>query len=147
MHFYSNFYLRVNRVSGKNIFLAFIKMQSNTKIEKQLKRKTNPELVKTIIATKKSESWKEVAKIISGSRKKRKNVNLWEINKKTEEGEKVIVLGKVLSNGEINKKVEIIALDFSNKAKEKILKAKGNISSILDEIKKNPEMKGLKVLK
>lgn len=122
-------------------------MKSNTKIEKQLKRKTNPELVKTIIAAKKNKAWKEVAKILSGSREKRKNVNLGEINKEIKEGEKIIIAGKVLSNGELNKKVKIIALDFSDKAKEKILKVKGDISNILDEIKKNPEMKGLRILK
>ncbi len=121
-------------------------MKSNTKIEKQLKRKTNQELVKTIIAAKKSKGWKKIAEILSGSRKKRKNANLEKINKEAKEGEKIIILGKVLSNGELTKKVKIIALDFSDKAKEKILKIKGDASTILDEIKKNPEAKEIRIL-
>ncbi len=122
-------------------------MKSNTKIEKQLKKKTNPELVETIIAAKKNKNWEEIAKILSGSRNKRNDLNLGKINEEVKEGEQVIVIGKVLSNGELNKKIKIIALSFSEKAKEKILKAKGDMSNILDEIKKNPNAKGLRILK
>ena len=121
-------------------------MKSNTKIEKQLKRKTNPELVETIIAGKKKKNWGKVTEIISGSRKKRKDMNLGEIDKLAKEGEKIIIVGKVLSDGELNKKIKIVALNFSEKAKEKILKAKGEFSNIIEEIKKNPEMKGLRKL-
>ena len=121
-------------------------MKSNTQIEKQLKRKTNPELVQTIIAGKKKKNWGKVTEILSGSRKKRKNMNLGEIDKLTKEGEKIIIVGKVLSQGELTKKIKVIALNFSEKAKEKILKAKGEFSDILDEIKKNPEMKGLRII-
>ena len=58
----------------------------------------------------------------------------------------MVIPGKVLSQGEITKK-KIIALNFSKKAKEKIEKAGGKALSILEEIKLNPEMKGLKILK
>ena len=122
-------------------------MKSNTKIEKQLKKKTNPELVETIIAAKKNKGWEEVAKILSSSRKQRNDLNLGKINEEVKEGEQVIIIGKVLSNGELNKKIKIIALSFSEKAKEKILKVKGDMSNILDEIKKNPDAKGLRILK
>ncbi len=121
-------------------------MKNNTKIENQLKRKTNPELVKTIIAAKKKENWRKIGEILSGPRNRWKNLNIKKINKEVKEGEKVIVLGKVLSQGELNKKIKIIALNFSRNAKEKILKAKGEISNIINEIKKNPEMKGLRIL-
>jgi large subunit ribosomal protein L18e len=121
-------------------------MKSNTKIEKQLKKKTNPELVETIIAAKKNKGWEKIAKILSGPRKKRNNLNLGKIDEETKEGEQIIVVGKVLSNGELNKKIKIIAISFSEKAKEKILKAKGDISDILSEIKRNPEAKGLRIL-
>jgi len=122
-------------------------MKSNSKIENQLNKKTNSELVDTIIAAKKKKNWKEVAEILSGPRKRRKNLNLGEINKEIKEGEIVVVPGKILSQGEIEKKIKIVALDFSNKAKEKILNAKGDIIKIIDEIKKNPEAKGIKILK
>jgi len=121
-------------------------MKSNTKIEKQLEKKTNPELVRTIIEAKKQKDWRKIAVILSGPRNKRMNINLKEINKKTKAGEKIIVPGKILSQGELNKKIKIIALSFSEKAKEKILKSKSEISSILEEIKQNHGMKDLRIL-
>lgn len=122
-------------------------MKSRTKIDKQLVRKTNSELVETIILAKKKDKWLEVAGLLSSPRANRTNINLDQIDNQVKEGETILIAGKVLSQGELTKKVKIIALSFSNKAKEKILKAKGETSFILDEIKKNPEAKGLRVLK
>jgi large subunit ribosomal protein L18e len=122
-------------------------MKSNTKISKQLERKNNPELVKIIVAAKKKKNWKEIAAMISGPRRKRTNFNLREINEKVKAGEKIIVPGKILSQGDLDKKIKLIALGFSERAKEKILKSKSEISNILEEIKLNPEMKELRVLR
>jgi len=122
-------------------------MKSKTKIEKQMKKKTSSLLVKTIISAKKKKGWLKVAEILSGPRKKRVNINLEKINKEAEKGEKIVVPGKVLSQGEINKKLKIIALDFSKKAKEKLLKSKSESSSIIEEIQKNPEAKEIRILK
>lgn len=121
-------------------------MKSKTKIDKQLVRKTNSELVETIILAKKKEKWLEVAGLLSSPRSNMNNLNLDKIDNQVKDGETVLIAGKVLSQGELTKKVKIIALSFSTKAKEKILKAKGETSLILDEIKKNPEAKGLRVL-
>ena len=122
-------------------------MKSKTIIEKQLKKKTNSELVKTIIAAKKNENWLDVASILSGSKKNRANINLEKINKEAKENETIVVPGKVLSVGEINKQIKIAAINFSAKAKEKLLKSKSEVFSILEEIKKNPEAKEVKILK
>jgi len=122
-------------------------MKSKTKIEKQMKKKTNALLVKTIISAKKNNKWLDVAEILSGPRKKWININLEEIDKKTQDGEKVVIPGKVLSQGEMTKKIKIVALDFSEKAREKLLKSKREILNIIEEIQKNPEAKGIKILK
>jgi len=121
-------------------------MKSNTKISKQLERKKNPELVRTIIAAKKKKKWKEIAGILSGPRSKRNNINLREINEKVRAGEKIVIPGKILSQGELDKKIKVIALSFSAKAKEKILKSKSEILNIFEEIEKNPKAEGLKIL-
>jgi large subunit ribosomal protein L18e len=121
--------------------------KSKTLIEKQLQKKRNPELVKTIIAAKKKNKWLEVAGILSSPRRKKININLDKINNEAKEGETVVVPGKVLSQGELNKKIKVVALSFSKKAEEKISKAKGEISTILEEIKKNPEAKNVRFLK
>ncbi len=122
-------------------------MKSKTLIEKQLQKKNNPDLVKTLISAKKKEKWIKIAQILSGPRRKRVNLNLDEINKQSKEKEKIMIPGKVLSQGEINKKIKIIALSFSEKAKEKLKKSGCEISNILNEIKSNPSAEGIRVLK
>ncbi|MEK6906038.1 MAG: 50S ribosomal protein L18e [Nanoarchaeota archaeon] len=122
-------------------------MKSKSKIEKQLQKKTNPNLVKTIISAKKSEKWQEVASILSKPRREIKEFNIKEINQNSKEGEIILAPGKVLSQGEIEKKIKIIALSFSKAAEEKLLKAKCELSLIADEIKKNPDAKNIKILK
>jgi len=121
-------------------------MKTKTKIGKQLERKSNRELVKTILAAKKKDKWIKVARILSGPRRKAVSLNLEEINENSKNGETVVVPGKVLSQGEISKKVKIVAQSFSEKAKEKLLKSKIAHSDITEEIKKNPDMKKCRVL-
>jgi len=122
-------------------------MKSKTQIEKQMQKKNNSELVETLMNAKKKDKWIEIAGIISGPRRKRINLNLDEINNQAKEKEKIIVPGKVLSQGEINKKIKVIALGFSEKAKEKLKKSGCEFSNILTEIKSNPSAEGIRILK
>ena len=122
-------------------------MKSKTLIEKQTKKKTNSILVETILSAKKKDSWLEVARLLSGSRRLMPHKNLQEIDAVAKDGEHIVIPGKVLSLGELNKKVKITALSFSEKAKEKLAKAKIETSILLDEIKSNLEAKGIKILK
>lgn len=123
-------------------------MKSKTKIEKQSWKKGNPMLVKTIRAAKKtgSDFWLRIAGILSGPRRTRIEINLNEIEKATKEGDSIVFPGKVLSQGDISKKIAVIAFSFSEKAREKLLKNKSHVLSMLEEIKKNPEAKGLTIL-
>ena len=122
--------------------------KSKTLIEKQLKRKNNPKLVETIIAAKKKEAWNEVAELLSGPRRKRINLNLNELNE-IETGNKdiLVVSGKVLSEGNVDKKLKVVALNFSERAKGKLLKSGCKVSSILEEIKLNPTGNDIKILR
>jgi hypothetical protein len=43
----------------------------------------------------------------------------------------------------MTKKMKVIAFGFSENARAKILKAKGEVISIMEEIKKNPIMKAI----
>ena len=65
-------------------------MKSKTKIEKQTIRKTNPELVQTIISAKKSKEWLKVADILSGSRRNRLDLNIEKIGAETKAGDIVV---------------------------------------------------------
>ena len=121
-------------------------MKSKSKIEKQLHRKTNPKLVETIIACKRNKNWIKIAEILSGSRKNRFNLNLEELNKKVESEKIIVIPGKILSQGDFDRKIKVVALNFSERAREKLKKSGSETSTILEEIKKNPEAKGVKIL-
>jgi large subunit ribosomal protein L18e len=120
-------------------------MKSNTKINKQLKGKRNPELVDAIIQARKSEAWKRVSEILATPRKNSKEKNIDAINKFAQDGETIVVPGKVLSVGELDKKINVVAFGFSKNAEEKIKKSGGKAATILEEIKKNPEGKGIRI--
>ena len=124
-----------------------IKMFSKTQLAKRTERKTNPELVETLLDCKKAAGkWLDIGKILSGSRRQLPVINLNEINSQTKEGDTVVIAGKVLSLGNIDKKIRIVALGFSESAKEKIKESKGEAASISDDIKKNPKAQGIKFL-
>ena len=59
----------------------------------------------------------------------------------------VVIAGKVLSAGDIETAKKIVAWSASVKAIEKIKEAKGTFMTIMDEMKKNPELKGLDILR
>jgi large subunit ribosomal protein L18e len=121
--------------------------KSKTLIEKQLKKKNNKLLVDTIILAKRNPAWLEVASRLSGPTSKNKNVNLADLEKLSEGSEIIVVPGKVLSGGEITKKLKIAAVSYSDKAREKLIKAGCEVLSIDELINKNKDAKGVKILK
>jgi len=102
-------------------------MISKTQISKRTKRKTKSELVETILLAKKN-NLLDLAKKLSGPTRLQSKINLSDLNKSKEN--KIIVAGKVLSKGEINRKIEIAALGFSESAKNKLEKSNSKIMSI-----------------
>jgi ribosomal protein L18E len=120
---------------------------SKTKLKSRVKKKTNPVLAETLQAAIKAPAWNNVAKLLSGSTRNYSSKNLFEIEKETKLGDTVIIIGKVLSKGELTKKVRICALAISEKAQEKLKTTKSEIVSILEEITKNPKAEGIKILR
>lgn len=99
-----------------------------------------------ILSTKeKSKLWKRVAYELERSTRKRREVNLYKINNYTQEGEIALVPGKVLSLGEIDKKITVAAFRFSDAAREKINKS-GKAISIQELVKQNPKGKNVRIL-
>lgn len=116
-------------------------MISKTKIEKRLKKKTNTELVGTLIRLKKTNP--EIAKILARPIKKTFEINLDELNSLVKDGEKILVAGKILGHGNLDKKIELICFYISSSAKEKLEKAKISFKSIFEENK----LEGFKIIK
>ena len=90
--------------------------------------------------------WSRIVKDLKRSTRQRREVNVYKIDKFAREGETVIVPGKVLSLGELSKKVDVAALQFSAEAKRKILEAKGKALTINELLKQNPEGKKVRIL-
>ena len=122
-------------------------MKSKTLIEKQIKKKSNKVLVETILLAKKNPSWNDVAGILVGSNRKGRTFNLLDIDQASEGNLTLVIPGKVLSNGEISKKFKIAALSYSEKAKEKLLKAGCDVLLLGELIEKNKTGKEIKILK
>ena len=95
---------------------------------------------------KDSRFWRRIVKDLKKPSRQRRIVNLYKINKYVKEGETIIVPGKVLSVGDLNKKVDIAALNFSSGAKEKIIEAKGKAMTIKELLQINPEGKKVRIL-
>jgi large subunit ribosomal protein L18e len=120
-----------------------MKQISKTQITKRLQKKTNPDVVETIKLAKKK-GLLELAKKLSAPRAQHKKINLEEINQLKED--KIIIVGKVLGNGILESKKQIIALGFSEQALEKLKKAGCDIRTIKQEIENNKSLEGVKIL-
>jgi len=90
--------------------------------------------------------WFKVLEDVMKPTRSRRVVNLYKINKCAQEGETIVVPGKVLSVGDINKKVVVAAMNFSAEAQEKITQAKGKTMSISQLLKENPDGKKVRIL-
>jgi large subunit ribosomal protein L18e len=120
---------------------------TKSKIKFRTKKKSNPELEATIYSALKHTEWAKIASILSGPSRAHSALNLYQIDKHAKAGDIVIVPGKILSEGNVSKKVKICALSISKLAKEKLKESKSEFATILDEIKKNPKAEGVKLLR
>src|SRR3989338_1675277 len=93
-----------------------------------------------------SRFWKRVAEDIQKPSRQRRIVNLYKIDRFAQDGETIVVPGKVLSVGQLTKKVDVAAIMFSKEAKEKIISAKGKVLSIEELLQSNPKGKNVRIL-
>ena len=114
--------------------------------------KTNPnliELINKLYEQSRSEDaaiWKDVAKRLERSNRRTAEVNLSDISRYAEAGETVLVPGKVLSNGDLEEKVDVVAFKFSAKAQEKIESAGGKCLSIDEIMEANPKGSNIRIM-
>ena len=79
--------------------------------------------------------WRKVAEDLSKPTRIRREINLSRINRYTQDGDVVIIPGKVLSLGELDHKVTVVAWAFSAKALEKIKRSGSQAYLLMDYIK------------
>ena len=115
-------------------------------------RKTNPVLINLIKELKKKSFendapiWKDIAERLEKPLRNWAEVNLGKIEKYVNENEIALVPGKVLSSGELTKKITIAAWSFSQKAREKIERAGGRCISISELVEENPKGKNVRII-
>jgi large subunit ribosomal protein L18e len=115
-------------------------------------RKTNPRIVGLISELKALSRengvniWRDIARRLERPTRNYSEVNLSKINRYTSDDETVIVPGKVLSSGNIEHKVIVAALGFSESAKEKITDKGGSCLHIEELVKKNPKGSGVRIM-
>ena len=97
--------------------------------DKMKKGPESKEIIKAVVSAKKAGKnksiWKRVSKLLLSPRRKRIAVNVSKISKHTSNGQTAVVPGKVLGIGDLDHKVDVVALSFSESAKEKIKKSGG----------------------
>ena len=115
-------------------------------------KKTNPMLISLIQDLKKkayendAPIWKDIALRLEKPLRNWPEVNLDRIDRYTKVNETALIPGKVLSTGNLTKKISIAAWSFSEKSQEKIKKAGGKSMSIEELVKNNPKGKDVRIL-
>lgn len=114
--------------------------------------KTNPNIIELIGNLKeksykeKALIWKDVAKRLERPTRRRPQVNISKINRHSNDNETILVPGKVLGSGELDHKVHVVALSFSNRAEEKIGSSGGECLDIFEIMEKNPKGSKIRII-
>ncbi|MDI6885440.1 MAG: 50S ribosomal protein L18e [archaeon] len=115
------------------------------------RKKTDPRIerlmedLKRIARERSAPIWKDIAKRLDKPRRNYAEVNLSKINRYSNANDTIVVPGKVLSAGAIEKPITIAALGFSKKAYEKV-SSHGKCMSIEELMETNPKGSGLKII-
>lgn len=109
-----------------------------------MRKKSNPVLAETILKLKKINP--QMAQMMTLPRRKMIHINVEQLSRACKDGDKILVPGKILGSGSLDKKLKVVAFSASEEAMEKIKKAKGEFVEILDEVKKNPKLNELKMV-
>ncbi|EQB68199.1 MAG: 50S ribosomal protein L18e [Candidatus Thermoplasmatota archaeon] len=123
------------------------------KMSIQAERKTSPKIMETVETLLKlsrenqSPLWRDIAKRLSETRQNYADLNVGKISKMCKDGDIVVVPGKVLGSGYMEKKLKISALDVSEKAMKKIKDSGSEFVFLADLAKENPEPKNLKIMR
>ena len=116
-------------------------------------RKTDLSLIALINDLKAAERdtgaaiWRDIAVRLEKPRRNWAETNLSKLERYAEDGETVIVPGKVLAAGSISKKVTVAAFSFSAAAADAIKAAGGSVVSIQDLMAQNPKGSKVKILR
>jgi large subunit ribosomal protein L18e len=90
--------------------------------------------------------WQVASELLSAPSKNRVEINLGRLSRIAKPGEAVLVPGKVLGTGLMDKKVVVGAFSFSANARSKIEASGGSALSVEQFVKKFPKGTGVKIV-
>ena len=115
--------------------------------------KTNPRLssliaeLKSVSRNSDADVWSDVATRLEKPRSTHAEVNLGRIERYAQEDETVVVPGKVLGSGVLQKNITVAAVDFSSTAQTKIEQANGEPIQLEQAIEQNPSGSNIRVIR
>ena len=90
--------------------------------------------------------WSKIAKNALKSNSNKKTINLKKIDELTDNGNAVIVSGKVLGTGKLSHKIIVSSFSISSSAAKKIKESGGEILKFSDMIERFPTGKDVKII-
>lgn len=115
--------------------------------------KTDPALIALIDDLKAKERengaavWRDIAKRLEKPKKNWAETNLSKLDRYANDGETIIIPGKVLAAGSISKKITVVAYSFSAAAKDAIVAAGGKTMAIRDLMAENPKGSNVRIMR
>jgi large subunit ribosomal protein L18e len=105
-------------------------------VEKTAIRSWLAELSKVHPKDKNAKLWQYVYNLATKPKRARIAVNLTKLQKHAEKGDTIVVPGKILGAGMMNKSINIAAIEYSKDALQKLKKANCTILSVQEIVKK-----------
>lgn len=115
--------------------------------------KTNPALTALIDKLKAKERetgaavWRDIAKRLEKPKRNWAETNLSKLERYTQDGDIIIVPGKVLAAGSISKKITVAAYSFSEAAKSAIVASGGKAVGIEELMDENPNGSKVRIMR
>ncbi|ERG98332.1 MAG: ribosomal protein L18E [Haloquadratum sp. J07HQX50] len=114
--------------------------------------KTNPRLdsliteLKSVSRDSDANIWQDIADRLEKPRRTHAEVNLGRIERYARENETVVVPGKVLGSGVLEKSVTVAAVDFSSTARQKIEQV-GSAETLERAVADNPSGSDVRIIR
>ena len=115
--------------------------------------KTDPALIALISDLKAKERengaaiWRDIAKRLEKPKSNWAETNLSKLDRCAADGETILVPGKVLAAGSINKKITVAAYSFSAAAEAAIVAAGGKVMTIAGLMEENPKGSNVRIMR
>lgn len=93
-----------------------------------------------------SDIWSDLAERLNRSNRSRSEVNVSQLNRHTEDGDTVVVPGKVLGSGNLDHSLTVAAFSFSGRARSRIRSVGGETLTIGELLDRNPEGKSVIIM-